>query len=53
MRFQEDKDGFVLTLDTHLYRPSELYITVKDGNVNITGKFQFSRFMLWNSLCKL
>jgi len=38
VRFQEDKDGFVLTLDTHLYRPSEIYITVKDDNVNISDR---------------
>ena len=38
VRFQEDKDGFVLTLDTHMYRPSELHLTVKDGQVNISGR---------------
>eukprot|EP00088_Acartia_fossae_P045662 TRINITY_DN491_c0_g1_i1.p1 TRINITY_DN491_c0_g1~~TRINITY_DN491_c0_g1_i1.p1 ORF type:complete len:214 (+),score=67.59 TRINITY_DN491_c0_g1_i1:31-642(+) len=40
VRFQEDKDGFVLTLDTHMYRPSELHLTVKDGQVNISGKHE-------------
>ena len=40
IRFQEDKDGFVLTLDTHLYRPSELFLTVKEGKVNISGTSQ-------------
>nr|ALS04476.1 heat shock protein beta-1 [Acartia pacifica] len=40
VRFQEDKDGFVLTLDTHMYRPSELHLSVKDNMVNITGKHE-------------
>ena len=40
VRFQESADGFVLTLDTHLYRPSELHLTVKDGVFKISGKHE-------------
>ena len=38
IRYKEDEDGLELSLDTHLYQPDQLHITVENCLIIVTGK---------------
>ena len=38
IRYKEDKDSLEICLDTHLYRPDEIAVTVQDGVLCIEGR---------------
>ena len=38
IRFKEDADSLELSLDTHLYKPDELNISVEDGYIIVSGR---------------
>jgi len=40
IRFKEDKDSLLVSLDVHLYRPSEMHIAVSKDRVNVSGKHE-------------